>query len=271
MGCTFYNNVKAKSISYGSVRKASAIKYIVIHYTGNNTDTAKANATYYKNTNTRTAGSHYFVDATSVYQSIDDLRPAWAVGGSKYSDCAATGGGALYKTVTNANSISVEMCSTKGAISAGTFANTVALTKALMAKYNIPASRVVRHFDVNGKHCPGYSSWMGKNPTEWVNFKNQLTASNYVHNKVDYAPVFDATFYANKYSDLKNAFGSNATKLFEHFCKYGMAEGRQACATFDATVYKASNQDLRAAFGSNLPKYYEHYCVYGFKENRKCV
>ncbi len=271
MGYTLYTDIKAKSVSYGSTRKASAIKYIVIHYTANNTDTAKANALYYKNTNTRSAGAHYFVDAASVYQSIDDLRSAWAVGGVKYSDCPTTGGGKLYKIVTNANSMSIEMCSTKGAISGGTFNNTVELTKKLMAKYNIPVSRVVRHFDVTGKHCPGYTSWMGTNPTEWNRFKAKLTASDYIYNKIDYAPVFDATFYANKYSDLKSAFGTDASKLFNHFCKYGMSEGRQAKATFNVTVYKANNADLVTAYGNNWPKYYEHYCVYGYKENRKCI
>lgn len=271
MGYTLYTNIKAKSISCGSARKASAIKYIVIHYTGNKTDTAKANANYYKNTNTRAAGAHYFVDATSVYQSIDDLKVAWAVGGSKYSDCSSTGGGSLYKVATNANSISIEMCSTNGAISSGTFDNAVALTKKLMAKYNVPASRVIRHFDVTGKHCPGYTTWISKSPTEWNRFKTNLTATSYVYDGVDYSRVFNPDYYRTAYSDLNAAFGNDSKKLFNHFCQYGMAEGRRAHASFDVAIYKASNADLIKAFGDNLPAYYKHYCTYGYNENRKCV
>lgn len=99
----------------------------------------------------------------------------------------------------------------------------------------------------------------------------KVTSSSYKYNGVDYSKVFDPTYYANKYSDLKSAYGTNATKLFEHFTVYGMSEGRQAIATFNVNVYKANNADLVKAYGESLQKYYEHYCIYGYKENRKCV
>ena len=46
-------------------------KYIVIHYTGNKTDTAKANANYFRTEN-RGASAHYFVDKNTVYQVVED-------------------------------------------------------------------------------------------------------------------------------------------------------------------------------------------------------
>lgn len=176
MSYTFYT-LTAKSLSYGSTRSASAIKYIVLHYTGNKTDTAKGNANYFSpaGSNAVKAGAHYFVDDTTVYQSIPDTRTAWAVGGSKYSDCASTGGGTMYGTITNSNSISIEMCSKNGAITDATIENAVALTKQLMSKYGIPTGRVYRHFDVNGKHCPGWTGWMGKSASKWTAFKNMLS------------------------------------------------------------------------------------------------
>ncbi|MCD8355943.1 MAG: N-acetylmuramoyl-L-alanine amidase [Clostridia bacterium] len=177
MSYTFHT-LTAKSLSYGSTRSASAIKYIILHYTGNKTDTAKGNANYFglNGSNTRKAGAHYFVDDTTVYQSIPDTRIAWAVGGSKYSDCKSTGGGTMYGTITNSNSISIEMCSKNGAITDATIANAVVLTKTLMTKYSIPASRVYRHFDVNGKSCPGWTGWIGKkNYSKWTAFKSKLT------------------------------------------------------------------------------------------------
>ncbi len=170
-------SLKAKSISYGSSRSTSSIKYLIYHYTGNSTDTAKANANYFANGNTRAAGAHYFVDATSIYQSIDDLKTAWAVGGSKQSSY----GGTMYGTITNYNSISIEMCSTNGAISEETQKNAVELGQYLMQKYDIPISRVYRHFDVNGKICPGWDGWTtyrGQSDSKWSAFKAALENKN---------------------------------------------------------------------------------------------
>ena len=163
----------SNSGNYGAVRASSAIKYLVYHYTGNKTDTALNNANYFKN-NIRQASAHYFVDDTTVYQSVPDLTTAWAVGDRKYSDCSVTGGGAMYGKITNTNSISIEMCSVNGAISDATIANAVALGKEIMAKYNIPISNVYRHFDVSGKHCPGWSGWYGNDSSKWTAFKNSL-------------------------------------------------------------------------------------------------
>lgn len=73
----------AKSISYGEERSLDTVKYIVIHYTGNKGDTAKNNADYFANSNTRSAGAHFFVDkAGKVYKSVNMNRSAYAVGGS---------------------------------------------------------------------------------------------------------------------------------------------------------------------------------------------
>lgn len=170
-------SLKAKKISYGGTRSTANVKYIVLHYTGNTTDTAKANANYFSShgSNTRKAGAHYFVDKTSVYQSIDDNKIAYSVGGKKYSNCGRTGGGKMYGKITNANSISIEMCSNGGAIAEETVKNAVELTKMLMARYGISASNVYRHFDVTGKDCPAWSGWIGSNTSKWSDFKNRLT------------------------------------------------------------------------------------------------
>ena len=92
-----------------------------------------------------------------------------------------------------------------------------------------------------------------------------------MYNGLDYSLVFNPTYYAKKYTDLKKAFGTNATKLFNHFCTFGMKESRQAISTFNVSKYKNYYEDLRKAFGSNMPAYYEHYIKYGKKENRKAT
>ena len=52
-----------------------------------------------------------------------------------------------------------------------TLARAAALGRELMKKYNIPIERVVRHFDVTGKHCPAYFM----EETGWAEFKKRLT------------------------------------------------------------------------------------------------
>lgn len=100
---------------------------------------------------------------------------------------------------------------------------------------------------------------------------SSVSTKKYVKNGLDYAPVFSPSYYSNKYPDLKSAFGTDETKLFNHFIEYGMKEGRQAIATFNVTAYRNNYSDLRKAFGDNLPKYYQHYIEFGIKEKRKAV
>lgn len=165
--------------NYGSARSADKIKYIVIHYTGNDGDHDESNGNYFKN-NVVKASAHYFVDDDSITMSVPELFTAWSVGGTKWKDCATTGGGTMYGKITNANSISVEMCDTQrnGALMATekTMANTAELVKSLMKKYNIDIDHVYRHFDVTGKHCPAYFM----NASAWAEFKARLKESDTV-------------------------------------------------------------------------------------------
>lgn len=157
----------------GGSRPVSAIQYLVYHYTANDGDQGTNNAIYFRD-NVVQASAHYFVDDDSITQSVEDTQIAWAVGGKKWADTDKTGGGKLYQKATNYNSISIEMCDTQrdGRLMATetTMARAAELGKALMAKYNIPIERVIRHFDVTGKHCPAY--FMGE--AAWAAFKARL-------------------------------------------------------------------------------------------------
>lgn len=150
-------------------RNGQAISYIVLHYTGNQTDTAKANANYFYGGN-RGASAHYFVDSNSIYQSVEDSEAAWHVG-KNY------GSNNLFGKCTNKNSIGIEMCSTKGLITSNTVSNAVALTRYLMALYGIKADHVVRHWDVCSKRCPGWTGWIPPDESLWKAFKAQLDAA----------------------------------------------------------------------------------------------
>lgn len=159
----------------GGKRPAEAIRYIVIHYTGNDGDTDANNANYYRDHVVK-ASAHYFVDDDSITQSVEDLGIAWAVGGKKWSDCPQTGGGTLFLKATNYNTLSIELCDNRrdGILMAteATLARAAELTRALMEKYHIPIERVIRHFDVTGKHCPAYFM----DAAAWEGFKARLRA-----------------------------------------------------------------------------------------------
>lgn len=175
MAYTFKKRLANKA-NYGSKRALGKIKYIVIHYTANDGDSDEGNGNYFAN-NIVKASAHYFVDGDSITQSVPDDYIAWAVGGSKYSNCNKTGGGKLYGQCTNANSISIELCDEvkngKSDFSASTLNNAAEYVKVLMKKYNIDLNHVIRHFDVNGKPCP----LPLVDNAKWQEFKNKITGS----------------------------------------------------------------------------------------------
>ena len=206
MGYKLYKKLTKVNYTHMSNKKN---EYIVIHYTGNATDTALANARYFETVN-RGASANYFVDQTSVYQCVLDSDKAWHVG-------VNYGNHTLFGKCTNSNSIGIEMCSNKKKIAQDTYKNTVALTKKLMKKYNIPASRVVRHYDVCNKVCPGWSGWTRKNDKIWKQFKKDIQATASVSSStVTKKPssISNEYTYTKFLSDLRAILGlkSNASK-----------------------------------------------------------
>lgn len=150
----------------------SRIKYIVIHYCGS-LGSAKQQVEYFAAGN-RNASAHYFVDFNGdVYQSVEDKNIAWHCGAKKYR----------HPVCRNANSLGIEMCcKTLGSpqkadehwyFEDATVKAATELTKELMKKYNVPASNVLRHYDVTGKCCPApYVFNSGKHT--WKEFQNAI-------------------------------------------------------------------------------------------------
>ena len=143
------------------------IKYIVIHYVGA-TGGAQANCKYFKS-NYRGASAHYFVGHKGeVWQCVNDKDIAWHCGSYSYK----------HKYCRNENAIGIELCcykkGGKWAFYNHTVNSAIALTKELMAKYGIPASHVIRHYDVTGKCCP---EPYVRNNAEWRKFKKALGSS----------------------------------------------------------------------------------------------
>lgn len=153
------------------------IKYIAVHYTAGasgKAGSAKAiRNVFVKRCSQKGKGgsADFAVDDEQIVQFNPDLRNyyCWSVGDAKnkYSS-----GGRLYKTATNKNTVSIEICSNlkKGAddhsanhagwtFTAAALDNARKLIRYLMKKYNVPKANVVRHYDVSGKLCPGVIGW----------------------------------------------------------------------------------------------------------------
>lgn len=182
----------------------SRIKYIVIHYVGA-TSTAKENCEYYAS-GVKTASAHYFIDHNGdVYQSVEDANSAW--------HCGLKSGNYKHSECRNTNSIGIELCCrTTGNpkvadenwyFEDATVTSAIELTKELMAKYNIPADHVIRHYDVTGKTCPApYVFNKGKHT--WDQFKAAIsTAAVSIQNQTK---ILKTSSYSDQdmWNDLKN-------------------------------------------------------------------
>lgn len=127
-------------------REGCDIKYIVMHYTAGDGDTARGNCEYFRN-EYRAASAHFFVDQTSIWQCVELADSAWHCGDNPPSRNGAT----------NLNSIGIEMCSKKDAngvyfIPDETVENAAWLVWKLLDLY--PNAKLCRHYDVTGKRCP---------------------------------------------------------------------------------------------------------------------
>ena len=152
----------------------SRIKYIVIHYVGA-LGGAEENCKYYAG-GSRGASAHYFVGFNgAIWQSVEDCNIAWHCGAKAYE----------HPECRNANSIGIELCVRKkdtGTLKATdrdwyfedeTVWAAAELTRYLMKKYNVPASHVLRHYDVTGKICPNPYVYNTTDHT-WDEFKNLI-------------------------------------------------------------------------------------------------
>lgn len=164
-GISINNSLKCKSSNYNN-KTSRKITYIVMHYTGNVKDTAKANANYFA-TNSVEASAHFFVDNTNIYQSVELRDIAWHCGAKVY----------YHSSCRNANSIGIEMCCTAGnfTIADKTIRNAAYLCAYLCKEVGIKAKNVdkyvLRHYDVTHKTCPAQ---MVKDADEWKAFKTMV-------------------------------------------------------------------------------------------------
>ena len=181
--------------------RTQPVRYIVMHYTANNGDTAKNNCDYYHRVGGLQASAHYFVDEHGAMQSVRECDTAWHCGARAY----------WHPECRNGNSIGIEMCSRKRAdgsyyIKPETVANAAALAREIMQRYGIDTEHVLRHYDVTGKRCP--MPWVD-DPAQWTAFKEMLKQNDNDEedeNMVKYKTIDDVPeWYRSEVQELMDA------------------------------------------------------------------
>ena len=188
MGVTIIKKTSSNKTTYAPNR---SIQYIVVHYTAgvySYKGVARNCAGFFANQ--ANASADYIVDDEEIVQYNPDPsnRYCWSVGGSNLG----TKGGSCYGKCTNYNSVSIEMCCQNSSgnmtyandprytLTAATVENCRRLVKHLMETYKIPITRVIRHYDVTGKLCPGVIGWNedSGDTSKWKSFIASLSGSN---------------------------------------------------------------------------------------------
>ena len=169
----------AKPCSYKTVgegrrpykRSLKDVIGLVIHSTSGVADTAKNECDYFATGNTRSAGAHSFVDYQGkTGRSIYPRYVAWSVG-DKWN-----GQGHYFGTLTNSNTISIEMCGVEKRDASE--AQLKALKK-LVRYYGKKCPNIkyiVRHYDITTKPCPTRYRGSAKNDAKWQQLKSELMA-----------------------------------------------------------------------------------------------
>ena len=193
--------------------RTQPVRYIVMHYTANNGDTAKNNCDYYHRVGGLQASAHYFCDEHGAMQSVREGDTAWHCGARAY----------WHPECRNGNSIGIEMCSRKRAdgsyyILPEAVANTATLAKDIMQRYGIDTEHVVRHYDVTGKRCP--MPWVD-DPAQWTEFKDMLVPKNTTtveedDDMVRYSKIEDVPDWAQ--DTVRELMDAGALKGDEHGC-----------------------------------------------------
>ena len=164
------------------------IEYLAVHYTAGvscKSGAAESCASWFANPSAG-GSADYIVDEGGLvqYNPNPKNRYCWAVGGNKYN----TQGGRLYGVAKNANCVSLEICSgnSTGKITYPNdpryYFSDAVIEKAkeavelIMGLYNIDADHVIRHYDVNGKPCPGIIGWNKDSGSEdrWEDFHRSI-------------------------------------------------------------------------------------------------
>ena len=85
--------------------------------------------------------------------------------------------------------------------------------------------------------------------------------------------TFDYVAYADRYEDVREAYGYDRAALYNHYITYGINENRIAefgssFDNFNYIAYADRYEDVREVYGYDKTALYTHYTTYGVNEGR---
>lgn len=87
---------------------------------------------------------------------------------------------------------------------------------------------------------------------------------------LNFGVLYSSAYYLEQNPDVAASIeGRSDVFAFEHFLKYGMAEGRDGSENFAVEFYKGENADLSSVYRSDLIDYYLDYLLFGKEEGRE--
>ena len=134
----------------------STPKRICVHYTGDCGASAERLALFFTANSAAETSSQYIVGINGeVIRCVPDDEVAYAAAGQ------------------NANTIHIEVCykDKSGKFEEASITALNELVLYLMNRYGISAEKVVRHYDLTGKHCPAYYV----DSTRWAALHERIT------------------------------------------------------------------------------------------------
>ena len=165
-------------------KRREKIEFLVVHYTANPNPGADArmNAIYLRNKSG--AGTHYCIDDKEIVQCTDESNVAYAVGDKKWLGFIPKPW--LLNKIRNNNSLSFEMCLGGGRNDSLIIETTAQQLGWQLVNKGLDISRVVRHNDVSGKHCPRFfyadKQWnQAKEDREFYLFKLKVQKYQKIH------------------------------------------------------------------------------------------
>lgn len=261
-------------INFTDKNDTGRIKYIVIHYFGG-LATAENLAKYWARTYAG-ASAHYAVGhAGEIFQIVEDDDTAWHCGAKSYKHAECR----------NSNSIGIEMAVKKHSTTTMSasdkdwyFTNetvkaTIELTRLLMKKYNIPADRVIRHYDVTGKICPNPYVFNTLEAT-WQKFKEAIAQegeqeqetdqSNTIYTMICGKTKATAQQIAAYMIKVNPNTASYAAELAQLYIEEGEAEGVRGDIAAAQMFVETGNLEFK---GSAVTLDQNNFCGMGVLQN----
>ncbi|MFA7745094.1 N-acetylmuramoyl-L-alanine amidase [Salinicoccus roseus] len=156
--------------------KMHSVRGVVMHYTANPNANPDSHYRFFEYNNRRYAGAHYFVKRGYIVRMIPEGETTYHANETGYSKVAAFNGyysSDGYKGNANSCTIGIEMeLEPDGSIHPETIRTCILLAADIMRRYNLPMSRLVRHYDITGKICP---LQFVRDPRAYQEFRNGVS------------------------------------------------------------------------------------------------